>query len=29
VASGTLLTNIVLHYVEHVLIKSNPINKVA
>jgi putative Mg2+ transporter-C (MgtC) family protein len=29
VASVTLLTNIVLHYVEHVLIKSNPINKVA
>jgi putative Mg2+ transporter-C (MgtC) family protein len=29
VASVTLMTNIVLHYVEHVLIKNNPINKAA
>jgi putative Mg2+ transporter-C (MgtC) family protein len=28
VASVTLLTNIVLHYVEHVLIKTNPVNKI-
>jgi len=29
VASATLLTNVVLHYVEHILIKTNPINKIA
>src|SRR5580704_17693021 len=29
VASVTLLTNVVLHYVEHVLLKTNPINKTA
>jgi putative Mg2+ transporter-C (MgtC) family protein len=29
VASATLLTNVVLHYVEHMLIKNNPINKIA
>lgn len=29
VASVTLLTNVVLHYVEHVLLKTNPVNKIA